>query len=503
MTGHPRPPVTVGMFDGGVDISHPAINICTYEESLTPEKPNKKFVSHGTAVASALAYGPLSANDKVAHAPRVGIHSFRVFPIPPMKWDADLNYVIDKIESIVPQSDLKFYNLSIGPNYPIDDDDIGRFTYALDQLALKHKVVFFIAVGNSGEAQHPYCRIQPASDMVNGVGVGALTHHLNSDGTWEKRRAAYSCTGPGRNGALRKPDLSAFGGSAEHPFLVFSNESPTILSGTNGTSFSCPSVTGIAGALYHSQTGILNPLAIRAMVIHTAKQLNEPQTHVGNGEALNSVDEILACEKNKVTIVYQDEIQFGQYNRLPILIPNDLPDKNRIKINWTIAYLPSINPNSPDEYTAEQLGVVFRPNDKKFSFSPPKDSGEKLKQLHISEDAIEIATLFSKGYKQSKLPATKNTKPKYLTEQDLRNEGKWQDTVILGQGNTLSQNLSNPSLTLHFENRYGINRVEKQDSLNFACIITIEAKKTFDLYKKIRQEYRELLPLRVRDRIRV
>jgi hypothetical protein len=67
--------------------------------------------------------------------------------------DPDLYECIDVIENAVPiRNDVKFWNISFGPRGPIMDDSISRFTYALDTLAVDHKVGFCVKVGNDGDA---------------------------------------------------------------------------------------------------------------------------------------------------------------------------------------------------------------------------------------------------------------------------------------------------------------------------------------------------------------
>lgn len=494
------PAYTVGMFDGGVDTKHPSLAACVQEEELTTEKPKPNLVSHGTAVASALAYGLIDPTAKNLPPPRVSIQSFRLLPVPPPRYDSDLNWAIDQIEATVPQLDLKIYNVSFGPKKPIEDDEIDRFTWALDRLALKHKIIFFVPVGNDGTLTPPFNRIQPASDIVNGVGVGALTRRIGADELVEIIPADYSCLGPGRLGALRKPDISAFGGSADQPFLALSHLDHTGLSGTLGTSFSCPLVAGITGELLSLQTGLLSPTAARSLVLHTARPLTEHNvTQVGVGEALQSVNEILRCEPWRATVIYQGTLDYDRFVRLPILLPKRLALDGIVKINWTLIFLPNVNPNSPDEYTLEEIDVTFRPHDQEFEFR--RNGIKKVETVNVVLEPDRVKKLLATGYKKSNLPKGKDAKRKYATEQELRATGRWNDTVIIKYGNTRADGLHNPSLTLHIDHRYGATGIMPQKSVVYACVVTMETRQGVDLYSAIRQEYRALVPLRIRERI--
>lgn len=157
---------------------------------------------------------------------------------------------IDQIEAVVAErKDIKLYNLSFGPKEPILDDNISRFTYALDRLTYNVEEgeinpLFCTAVGNDGNRGEYLNRIQTPSDMVNGLAVGAYTYNLFG----EKIRADYSSVGPGREGAKTKPDLLEFGGSQERPFIVVGRGNDKV-GISAGTSLATPVATGKIGQM--------------------------------------------------------------------------------------------------------------------------------------------------------------------------------------------------------------------------------------------------------------
>ncbi|EIL1431240.1 S8 family serine peptidase, partial [Escherichia coli] len=106
----------------------------------------------------------------------------------------DLFDVLKKIQSVLDSGDYKFANLSIGPHLPIGDDEVHVWTAVLDQICAKHGILLTVAVGNDGNEDGDAARIQPPSDMVNALAIGA------ADRSGEKwGRAPYSCIGPGRS----------------------------------------------------------------------------------------------------------------------------------------------------------------------------------------------------------------------------------------------------------------------------------------------------------------
>src|SRR3546814_9997640 len=74
--------------------------------------------------------------------------------------------------SDVCSSDL-FANFSIGPYMPMDDDEVHPWTALIDKHLATGKTFATIAVGNDGDKAWPECRVQPPSDMVNAIAVGA------------------------------------------------------------------------------------------------------------------------------------------------------------------------------------------------------------------------------------------------------------------------------------------------------------------------------------------
>src|SRR5690606_8324049 len=105
---------------------------------------------------------------------------------------------------------FSFVGISIGPDIPIDDDEIHPWTAKLDAVFASGKTLACIAAGNSGQADKilGYDRIQPPADCVNALAVGACT----SEGeNW--RKTNYSSGGHGRSPGFVKPEGVAFGGT--------------------------------------------------------------------------------------------------------------------------------------------------------------------------------------------------------------------------------------------------------------------------------------------------
>jgi hypothetical protein len=483
--------IKIGIFDGGIDVTSPFLKGHAEEDISLSIKtnPSPRYISHGTAVAGAALYGPLENHDPKAplSAPPVSVVSIRTLPLSdPSDWD--LYEAIDVIEAAVPaRPDIKVFNVSFGPKGQILDDTISRFTHALDQLALTHKVIFCVAVGNDGDI--PESRIQSPSDAVHSLGIGAYTVRSG-----KRIRAPYSCVGPGREGAKIKPDLVAFGGCTISPIHLLS-VSPGKKVLAHGTSFASPiaaSVCAQALGLYDRATSLLT----RCLVTHSATHPGgDPDHNFGHGCLAANVDEVLRAPSNSVTIAYQGQLSPKSYYKLIIPIPEKLALLGNVEIIWTIAALCPTERAHPGDYTACCVEDTFYPNSNVFNFSyEPQKFGTKkaTKRLHLIDDKGEITALGA-GWKRSQFPYTKSGN-RYPTEHDQRAvEYKW-DTIVRRTASMRGSSLHQPFLVLH-----AIGRHAQVNRFDYAAVVTISAPKfEGDLFSEVVTRYPVLQPIRLR-----
>ncbi|MDV3433427.1 S8 family peptidase [Paenibacillus larvae] len=404
--------IKVGVFDGGINPTHPFLAKFSKENKAVSSNATKEGIKHGTAVAGVVLYGDLNQYEANSHLddPVLFVESFRVLPLSDPK-DFDLYEAIEFIEQVVPnRHDIDVYNLSFGPTGPIFDDEISRFTYALDTLAWNYQKLFVVAVGNDGEAPSPYNRVQAPADLVNGLGVGAYTFNYD---TAERIRASYSCIGDGREGCKVKPDVCAFGGDSRYPIhLINSSDSKEKLLSA-GTSYSAPIISSKAAEIL-GRCSRFTPLVARALLIHTAQNPNRVDNSIGYGIIDQSVDEILKCDKNHVNIIYTNSMNPTGMAKLPIPLPLNSSITSNVNFSWTIATLSKANALHVEDYTESTIEDTFYPHDKKYNFTK-KDC--KIETFHIVEDKDKIQEFLSNGYQQSLLPKSADT-TKYKTESE-------------------------------------------------------------------------------------
>jgi hypothetical protein len=457
----------VAVFDGGVKADAKLDRWVSRKKTKNIGPPVPEFQNHGTAVTSALLFGPLQ-DGVTPERPYASVDHYRVLDANTMKDDQqELYTVLERIQDVLesrPKYD--FINLSIGPDLPIEDNDVHAWTAVLDQLFADGLTLPAIAVGNSGEADRASgnARIQTPADCVNALSVGGC----DRTGTGWKR-APYSSIGPGRSPGIMKPDGLAFGGSSREPYWVLNAENPGAAMPITGTSFAAPTALRTAIGLKTHFGKLVTPLAVKALLLHRADDGGHDKTEVGWGRIPEEVNEIVLTDQHAAHIVYQGELRPASWVRMPIPIPSD-PMLGMVVISATFCFATSTDPQDPLNYTRSGLEVRFRPDDRK-----RKDPG----QVHPDSSYFFQAKDVS------------------VEEVDLRADAHKWETTLHKSRKMRASGLHNPVFDVHYNARIGGRNAVSADKIPYALVVTIESKKTRNLYDKILQRYPTILePLR-------
>ena len=487
--GASRSTVKVGVLDGGIDVSNPLLSGHAEEDTKhsVPRPADDDCVAHGTAVAGAVLHGELnglSAKDQLADPP-VSVVSFRMFPTSDPT-DMDLYECIDLIEEIVPaRTDIQFYNVSFGPEGPIQDDPVSRFTYVLDHLSATQKVNFCVAVGNDGDVEGEE-RVQAPSDMVHGLGIGAFTRNGVA-----VKHAEYSSQGPGRECGKLKPDVVAFGGCENSPMHLVSTQ-PGMKVLQWGTSFAAPlasRLTALAGASFEKST----PLLGRALVLHTAKHpASRPDLRLGNGAIAASLSDVTDCGPKRVTVVYQGSIKPTEHVQMPVPWPAEVQVPGMVTVSWTVATLAPVSAMHPSDYTSCCVEDTLYPDSQIFTFAEPVQNGKK-RTLHLANDESEVAKLLDAGWKKSTWPKSESGNTAVGEQERRKYDLKW-ESIVRRRLRKQEGNFADPILLLH-----AIGRRAVDVAFDYVVVVTVEAKKfEGDLYAAIRNRFPALAPIRLR-----
>ncbi|MGK5076543.1 S8 family peptidase [Janthinobacterium sp. ZB1P44] len=456
----------VGIFDAGV--GHTSLAPWVSEVVLPgTHNTTADCFGHGNGVTSTVLFGPL---DKGAAFPRpyANVRHFRCISpgitedqgVP----DIDLYNVLQNIDTVLTNQPLDFVNFSLGPYMPMDDDEVHPWTALIDKHLATGDIFATVAVGNDGDKPWPMSRVQPPSDMVNALAVGACDSVTDN---WQ--RAAYSSFGPGRSPGLIKPDGLSFGGSNAEPFVVY-NALSGQLTEVQGTSFSAPATMRTAIGVKASLTSPMKMLALRALMSHHAyRSPNMPMSEVGHGRFPQTVDEVLNCSDNEVRVIYQGTLQAGENMRAPIPFPT-IPLNGRVTLRATLCFASNTDPEHAVNYTRAGLTVVLRPK-------------KNVKQTVSFFSAAKM----------------------YTTELEARTgEHKW-ETTLRHEHQFNATTLNDPLFDITYGAREDGQAVDNSTlpRLPYAMIVTVSVENTPGIYNNIRQRYQTLQPVEIRQEVRL
>ena len=458
------PNLRVAVFDGGLRSSSPLTQWADSLDTpgLGPSHPG--LAEHGETVTSALLFGSVTGPD--AERPLCRVDHHRVLDANSENDALELTDVLDRVKSVLDQRNYEFFNLSIGPEVPVDDDDVHAWTAVLDEHLSDGRSLATLAAGNGGEEPDdpvlPKWRVQVPSDCVNGVTVGATDRR---DGYW--RRAPYSSRGPGRSPGIVKPDLVAFGGSQQDPFWVVDPNGGARAVPICGTSYAAPAAmrAGVAVRAYFGS--VLSPLAIRALLVHSTDPAGHPQNEVGWGRIPIHLDDLVVCPEGCVRIVYQDAITPASYRRIPIPIPRTGLSK-RLSITATFCFAVSVDSAHPGNYTRGGLSIVFRPHKARFAA----------------------------GAVNAKTASFFRLENLYGPDRGLRSDAHKWETCLHSSVRKQARSLDDPVFDIHYNARAGGHSNPSAHAIRYALVITVEAKGVRDLYDRVLRAHRtQLQPL--------
>ncbi|NIK39369.1 hypothetical protein FHY12_001654 [Xanthomonas arboricola] len=462
------PNCRVAVFDGGLPEDHP------FGQWATRIEPTKNDgigaatpagLGHGLGVTSALLFGHMTPG--LQARPYCHVDHYRCIGT---DTDAGMYNAMLYVDKVLGSSLYEFVSLSIGPEEIVGHDKVSAWTTMLDDRFHQSSILGTIAVGNDGALPSPHNRVQVPSDCVNAIAVGA------SDGRHEGwRRAPYSSIGPGRSPGLVKPDLLHFGGVDGNEFgFLFPGG---VLAQDIGTSFATPSVMRIATGVRAHFGNSFTPLAVRALMIHSASRSEHSRDEVGWGLAPSEVSAIAICPDHSVRILYQGIIGPSKVSRVAIPIPKD-GINGKVSIRATFCYLSETDAHAPGDYTRAGLGVTFRPHSGKFPKAPKDNPGWKPHPDFPKSDG------FFEGVGRK-------------TEQALRTDAfKW-DTVRDATVSKMGSSLKDPVFDVHYMARHpGRGSVPSHlPNLRYALVVTVTAPKHPTIYNDVLSTYASLKPL--------
>lgn len=495
----PRSRLRIATFDGGVDLSLPALAPYVRQIDLTSESAIVDGVNHGTVVSTALLYGYVESG-RTLPRPTAFLDHYRVLPPPaPPSGDFEetVNWLLDEIERTVRTHRYSIVNLSLGPECVVEDDgEPNRWTATLDALAAELGVVFVCAAGNNGEedAASGRDRVQVPADMANGIGVGAC---VSRSLTVAPKRARYSARGPGRPGQRVSPAGVQFGGVLPKTPFVGVAVGGTMVE-TAGTSFAAPLVThGVAGLAATLGSAYGQAHILRAFGAHFADRHPSQQRRrdVGHGRFKEDYAPVWECPADTVTLLYHDRLQRGEQVAMYLPVPEGIPADALVQIEWTLCYTSAVDPTDTADYTRSGIEVYFRPHYRRRSLFNTKTKKQILEVVDFEHDEAKIVEILrTQPAKWSDSPLADQGWQK-RDEGSLRNAGKW-ETLSRGQRTFIAKDLFKPRIDLnHLARARGVLVNERIEPLPVALLVTVRVPGLNSLYDVVRQQIPVLVPL--------
>lgn len=460
-----NPELRVAVFDGGVPkdcLPHNLVRRKKVPGAIGPAVPECQ--AHGVGVTSALLYGSL-AHGRSLPQPFTSVDHYRVIDAETAH-DPQGHYfdVLNRIMNVLQQDNYQFVNLSLGPDLPIEDEEVHVWTASLDEHFSDGRTLVTVAAGNTGENDWDAgnARIQAPADGVNVLSVGAADCENEK---WS--RATYSSIGPGRSPGLVKPDVLAFGGSKKFPFWIPDSLQQGQTVPIQGTSFAAPLALRAAIAIRTHLGPVIKPLALKALLIHHSEPLAFEQREVGWGRVPTDFEQMITCPDGTVHVLYQGSLEPGKYLRARVPLPATGVSGD-VKLRATFCYATQTDPQDPINYTRAGLEITFRPDKAKFN----KKDG-KVSQHPVSK------AFFSVGG--------------YQTEDELRRDAHKWEPCLKATKTFRGAGLNDPAFDIHYNARKaGANDLRAQ-SIPYALVLTIHAKHAKDIYNRVTQRYRTLL----------
>ena len=450
------PDLSVAIFDGGLPRNHGLENWVTLRDAPGVGAPHPDAQRHGLAVTSAFLFGPLKRPSR----PFANVDHWRIYGDGDGN-DFEASDILDRIEDVLASRRYDFINISLGPDYAIDDDDISPWTARLDQLLARGETVATIACGNNGErdATTGDHRIQPPSDGVNILSVGASDCF---DADW--KRAPYSAWGPGRSPGYVRPEVVAFGGSHAAPFLALNSVSPHTASGTMGTSFAAPTAMRAGTGIRAQCSEPLWAPAVKALLIHHAASNETTRIETGWGFLSHGLGDLVLCDDYEAHILYQRAMPVTGAVRLYLPVPDGL--SGMVEIKATFSFYCEVDPEDAINYTRAGLEIQFRPDTTRVR--PPYRQGSKL-----IVPTTPIADSFF-------------TANSFYASEHMRREDaqKWETTLSRTKGKRASS-LNRPAFDVSYVAREHGHGGRRSANMKFALALTIRNRSVQDLYERV------------------
>ena len=266
--------------------------------------------THGTFVAGIALYGDKLENREIVKNEGFFLLDSTVLDSTSIEEDELLKNIFLAIEENHKQ--VKIWNLSLSVKLEIEEDRFSDFGVVLDYLQKKYSVLICKSGGNGGD----FMKKKPKSKLYHGSDslLSLVVASINDD----NYSSNFSRLGLGPKNTI-KPDIVSYGGELSlnekdasmdmagvKSFSIKGN-----ISSSSGTSFANARIASLAAILYQNictdfkNFSDFNPIFIKALIIHSAKNTNRNLSteEIGFGLPQNSQQILSYLKNDKIKII--------------------------------------------------------------------------------------------------------------------------------------------------------------------------------------------------------
>lgn len=506
------------VIDSGIRANHPLFSGTVGDEICFGFPSSQDEVGHGTQVSGIALYGDIAkCLEEGKFEPDIWIFSAKV-----MGKDTDgfSTYSDDKllesnlvnaVEWVVKSySGCKIVNLSLGNEYHKMVSGKRQFCLAalVDELALKHDLLFVVSTGNCNEA----CQANFPDNLVDGDNDGAriidpstAALALTTGALWRRKDrqtldelfdypSPITRVGPGYNGMI-KPEFAENGGGGvgDEDDVVTLNpnwiQDGRLFTLARGTSFCAPFVAYSAAKLMNRYPDASVNLVKAFMLSSSRLPRRRPGKFKtleleGNSEesmkvlrvygyGTTSLEEAMYSSENRVLLVAENSIKVDSLQLYYFYIPQEFLTTGEKEISVSLAFDPPTNRNRLDYLGATMEFHLFRNVD-------PDAIFKAYSALELEEDSEEILPSDISQFEIQMYPCNR-----------LRKKGVHQKGI--------HSYVRNPDIDVEKPLILAVickgKWVEKEYKQKYALVAKIEHRSRIDLY--------HIIELRNRTRVRI
>jgi hypothetical protein len=225
----------------------------------------------------------------------------------------------------------------------------------------------------------------------------------------------------------------------------------------------------------------LSPLAIRALMIHRAKDGGLDRSDVGWGRFEPDLQDLVTCDDDESLTVYQGTLPVGMHLRANVPFPGQAL-QGKVTLTATLLIAPEVDPDHPGTYTRSGLEVAFRPHADVFTTNPDGSTSMHPKPRSF----FSASNLYGSVEAQARAA-----------------HYKWEPCVKHSE-KMYAASLKDPCFDIYYHHRESGHAAALPQPVPYAFVVSLKAPKVPDLYNQTVRAYANVLvPLRPQVQITV